>query len=464
MIVQCDGCGKKYKVEPEKIRGREARFKCRSCDQLVTVVKPESNPVEAAHIDFSMGSTSEMDLTDAPGSGDGGAVDGDAGGGEHPEGAADAGAEEVGEDGYASAAASRRRGGMGLTAKLILLMLLVSLVPLGLYSFFSIRQTREEILRNQESMGEQVTLGLSAQVDEWIDKNLRILKALAQMPAIQSMNRTSQESLLKIVQEQYPWMYLVFTTDNWGMNVARSDDKELTDYSDRQYVKDIIAGNEVAWQTLIGKTSKKPALVLAVPIKRSEGTIGVMAAAMTIDDISKRVANWRQGKTGFAFLVDEKGKVVAHQIDTFVQEQKSLSNHPLIEAHRNGRKGAVEFTSDDGQPTIGFAHETQYGWTLAVQQAKSEAFAAVDQAQKFALMLLLVTVLIVLVVAIMSSRTIVNPIKELTDAANRISVGDLDVEIQPKSKDEIGDLSEAIVRMQDSIRLSISRLRRRRRR
>jgi HAMP domain-containing protein len=53
-------------------------------------------------------------------------------------------------------------------------------------------------------------------------------------------------------------------------------------------------------------------------------------------------------------------------------------------------------------------------------------------------------------------------IKSLTDVADRISVGELDAEIKIKSKDELGDLAEAISRMQDSIRLSIERLRRRR--
>jgi methyl-accepting chemotaxis protein len=46
--------------------------------------------------------------------------------------------------------------------------------------------------------------------------------------------------------------------------------------------------------------------------------------------------------------------------------------------------------------------------------------------------------------------------------AERISVGDLDIEIESTSTDEIGELSEAISRMQESIRLSIERLRRRR--
>lgn len=49
----------------------------------------------------------------------------------------------------------------------------------------------------------------------------------------------------------------------------------------------------------------------------------------------------------------------------------------------------------------------------------------------------------------------------LTDAADRISVGELDVVIEINSNDEIGALAEAISRMQDSLRFSIERLRRR---
>ena len=53
-------------------------------------------------------------------------------------------------------------------------------------------------------------------------------------------------------------------------------------------------------------------------------------------------------------------------------------------------------------------------------------------------------------------------IKYLTDVTNSISVGDLDAEITGiKSRDEIGELANAITRMQESIRLAIKRLRER---
>ncbi|MFP3980045.1 MAG: HAMP domain-containing protein [Desulfobacterales bacterium] len=53
-------------------------------------------------------------------------------------------------------------------------------------------------------------------------------------------------------------------------------------------------------------------------------------------------------------------------------------------------------------------------------------------------------------------------IRYLTEAADRISVGDLEAEVEVRSRDEIGNLAEAISRMQDSLRFSIERLRRRR--
>lgn len=78
-----------------------------------------------------------------------------------------------------------------------------------------------------------------------------------------------------------------------------------------------------------------------------------------------------------------------------------------------------------------------------------------------------IVILVALLVIIGSSITIygykiTNNIGKLTDAADRISVGELDVVIEVRSQDEIGALAEAISRMQDSLRFSIERLRRRR--
>jgi methyl-accepting chemotaxis protein len=64
----------------------------------------------------------------------------------------------------------------------------------------------------------------------------------------------------------------------------------------------------------------------------------------------------------------------------------------------------------------------------------------------------------VAIIAWFSARSISKPILEMTDAATRMSLGDLDVEINIESRDEIGMLAKSIVRMQTSLAYAMKRL------
>ncbi|MBW2118996.1 MAG: zinc-ribbon domain-containing protein, partial [Deltaproteobacteria bacterium] len=48
MIVICEECGKKYQIDPSKIKGKAARFKCKACNHVITVSKPEEKPLKPA--------------------------------------------------------------------------------------------------------------------------------------------------------------------------------------------------------------------------------------------------------------------------------------------------------------------------------------------------------------------------------------------------------------------------------
>lgn len=463
MVVICEECGLKYQIDPSRIVGDKARFKCKGCSFSITVDKTEflaedddmTSLEEALLASEAEKQTSTEDSEEIQASG---IEENDTAGTASVEDRSSAAA--VSSD----SAGKNKRSGFGLTAKVILMMLLVSLLPGSIYFAISLNQTSTRIVSDTNKTGKLVSGLLASEVDEWVDKNVRVLQAFANIPAIKSMNRYEQEILLKALQAEYPWMYLVFTTDINGMNIARNDGNPLTDYSNRQYVKDVVGGAEVAWQNAIGKTSKKPALIIGVPIKNGDTIVGVLAAAMTRDTISDLITTYSQGRTGSSFLVDEKGKAVAHRNNAFVIQQEDMSTHPLVKVTgQSGGSGRIEFVDANGKETIGFAERTKLGWILAIQQEKAEAFEPLAKARLFAFSLLGATVLAILIISYFASRAIVTPIRKLTDAANRISVGDLDVEISTSSKDEIGDLAAAIMRMQDSIRLSISRLTRRRR-
>ncbi|MCG8687863.1 MAG: zinc-ribbon domain-containing protein [Desulfobacterales bacterium] len=473
MNVVCNGCGSEYKINPSKVKGPAAWFKCRTCGETITIEQndsPEQPIIESVpdQLDQLAAQAAETEQDTVPAG--------------EPEPAPapqpDTIDSDTPQDDIQEALDSSdikpepaevklvpvpppKRYIFGLTAKVILLMLLVSLVPGGIYFALSSKASHERILAETHLVGNMVSSQLASQVDEWIDKNVRMLNAMASLPDIRSMNSRDQAVVLKSLQKEYPWIYLAFTTDIKGRNIARSDGRPLKNYAGRQYVSDIAKGSTLAWQNLIGKTSKKPALVLAVPIKDRGGRlVGLLASAMTREAISNNVTNFKLGKTGSSFLVDQTGRAVAHRNNAYVVQQLDMSSHPLISAAANGETDNVEFTDANGKASIGFTRKTGLGWVLAIQQEKSEALEPLIKARFSALVLLGCTLVIVIFIALVSGRALVSPIRELTDAANRISVGDMDVEITTESKDEIGALAEAITRLQDSIKISISRLQR----
>jgi methyl-accepting chemotaxis protein len=256
-------------------------------------------------------------------------------------------------------------------------------------------------------------------------------------------------------------MYLVFTVAPDGMNVARSDGQPLVSYADRKYVADVLGGKAVGWQSVVGRTSNLPALVLAVPILEDSRVVGVMAAAMTVEDMSRHIATWKKGKSGSAFLVDDKGFVLSHPKKQLVEKRENLSAHPLISEFR--KKGwttlSTAFTGEAGRPMLGHARRSNYGWILALQQEEQELFDALTVIQNFAWALLAVTVLLAAACAWFSARALATPIMKLTEAAERMSLGDLNAKIEVRSRDEIGLLAQALGRMQTSLRMAMERLR-----
>ena len=459
MEISCDACGKRYRVDETKIKGEMARVKCKACNNLMVVTRPRpeviTEPPPTPGNEPSISTDSPEPAVTQPQPVPRSAVERTAA----PSEEKPAATEQV-TSGFLSGQKIR----FGLFGKIIVVMLIVSLLPFAIFWSITLRETSQRVRVETQKLLAQTAKGLGEQVDAWIDNNVSVLRTAANLSDITSMNREKQESILKAIQKEHPWMYLVFTVSPDGMNAARNDGKPLKDYSDRQYYKDVIGGKKLSWQTLIGKTSKKPALVLAVPIKNGDRLVGVIAAAMTIDVISSNIATWRQGDTGFAFLVDEKGFVVSHPNKQYVVKRKNLNSHPLIAGFR--KKGWLTITSNfnasDGEVAFGHVRSNKNGWALVLQQEESEVFAAYNRTQEFALILAASTIALVLIIAWFSARAIVTPIMKLTDATERMSLGELNVKIDVKSKDEIGLLAQAIGRMQTSLRLAMNRLRKKR--
>ena len=58
----------------------------------------------------------------------------------------------------------------------------------------------------------------------------------------------------------------------------------------------------------------------------------------------------------------------------------------------------------------------------------------------------------IIILSVVISKTLVTPLRELKEAADKISKGDLDVKLSIRSRDEVGELADSCERMVAAIR------------
>ena len=479
MFINCSGCGQRYRIDDSRLKGKGIKFTCKVCHKKNKMVRLVDNELKrpsnitknrkesiqkrkSNSIEIETRPRSEDLLTEESESIDSLFRSELAEPDNTPITFPSINENNLKETQKNSSHKTKKHHRFGITSKVTIIMLLISIIPLLILWILNYQRMVSQIHEDTEALMLEAAAGLRAEMNEWVDVNVRIIYALSKMPAIVSMDPSRQKPLLKLVKESYPWMFLVFTVSPDGMNVARSDDKSLVDYHDRSYVQGALKGRQLSWQYLIGRTSHKLTIVFSTPIRREGEIVGVMAVGVTMDSMPKRVGNWRKGQTGYTFLLDENYKVITHENIDYVMEEKVLDQDPLILAHKNGSKGLIQFTNSEGYPSVGVVAKTKLGWFLTVQQRSSEAFEILAKSKQNAIIILTATIFIVVFIAWFSGQAITNPIKNITKAADRISVGDFDVTLNTNIKNEIGDLAASIIRMKECIRLSLNRLQKRR--
>ena len=352
-------------------------------------------------------------------------------------------------------AAGRRLQRGRLRPRMTALVLVVAIPLLIAVALLVSLQASAELEGDASDQLVAANRALSANVSVWVDSNVRALQQLVILPDILSMDAAGQRPVLQAMATAYPYMYLVSTTDLNGINIARNDDEDPKDYSDRVWVQEPIAGSPLTFQSLIGRTSGQPALVVSMPIKDPSGEIiGVGMFAANLTELAGEVEASRIGDTGFAYVVDAGNKVIAHPDPAFVQTEDlvDMSDAPPVAALRQGTRGLVAFTDGAGERWLASVDELANGWGVVIQQPVAELSAARQAFQGVSWLLIAAGSLVLLVMTWLTISQVLRPIDSLTQTAESIAAGDLTATASIESEDEIGVLAETFNDMTGQIR------------
>ena len=198
-------------------------------------------------------------------------------------------------------------------------------------------------------------------------------------------------------------------------------------------------------------------MVISILNKVSD-SIGVVGGDLALDGLVELINSLNFGGMGYAFLVNDQGKILVHPNKDLVM--KSLSdlfptNTPklsgeLTEVQTNGQARLLTFTPIKGLPSA--------NWYIGLSIDKDKAYETLSKFRYSAVIATIVAVTIIIILLSLLIRVLLQPLHIMTRAMEDIAKGegDLTKRLDIHTHDEFGTLGNAFNRFVERIHTSIS--------
>lgn len=179
--------------------------------------------------------------------------------------------------------------------------------------------------------------------------------------------------------------------------------------------------------------------------------IGYVISTLCISYFEDFLSDITIGKSGYGVLLDATGTILYHpeaaMIGSNLNSDK-LSN--LVLKYNKGliaSSGTFEYMNNDTNSAYGYCVLPELDWVLLVQQDLSEIRSLTNIMLYILLLICTVLLLIIIICANSLSKKFTEPIIALRDAMRIASDGNLTVQSNIKSKNELGELSKNFNKM-----------------
>jgi diguanylate cyclase (GGDEF)-like protein len=174
--------------------------------------------------------------------------------------------------------------------------------------------------------------------------------------------------------------------------------------------------------------TKKSSVLLGQPVLGSDGGIhGVLLAEIKLQQVEKFRQQINFAETGYAVIVDQYGRVVAHPNQDWVRSRKDLSDWPVVSPMLAGKSGIAEFYSKVNHEEIiaGYAPVSVLGWGVMMLQPKADVSNAVLGLISSNIAWSLFALLLAVGIAFTLACWITRPVNNMVNAAQQLLASDL---------------------------------------
>lgn len=342
-----------------------------------------------------------------------------------------------------------------LRNKFILFFVFLAVTPvlvLGFSSLYFIDQSHRVDVSNLEL---QLINEKIEAIDKFFVNTLGLLEVTIGSSEIGEVDISDQIFFLEgLLDNNFSFTEVSFIGLN-GLETSKKSkppkEHQLVDVRHENYFKKASLG-----ESYIGRVyfvEDEATLRIAAPVKNRSGIIiQILSAQVNLKDIVSMINSSRLGSSGYLYLTDNAGIIIAGAADipigkdiSSAERYKNLEEKGILTGLDDHDRYLSEFSNIE---VVGAGKKIEdIGWNIFAEWPTADADSVKINVSKMLVSLLFFSVIIVIILAIIFAARMVSPIKILERGTSEIAQGNFDKKVEIKTGDELEDLGFAFNEM-----------------
>ncbi|QOX65136.1 HAMP domain-containing protein [Anoxybacterium hadale] len=354
---------------------------------------------------------------------------------------------------------------VNLSQKITIFIGVLVLIITSALGLISINMSTAALLRNQEDAVMQYAKESAELIHSDISKNLAVLEEVAMRSRTATMDWSVQRESLAADVDRLGYLDMAVVLPDGSITYVKTGDTAQFADQDMHYIEKAMAGEANISDVLISPVTGKAVVLEFAPIRANGTVVGVLLGRRDGTFISTITDELGIGKRGYAFIIGADSTFYAHPNQDYVMNQENAlanieSGGPLknfgvaLKELGQGTEGIVHYALDGDERITALTPIPGMNWMLCAGNYESDILGSVNTLRNTIVAVSGAVALLALLLAFTLGNIIGKPIKKLSEAAERLALGDVEVEVDGirKSKDEVGDLLNAFGKMIENIK------------
>jgi len=327
-----------------------------------------------------------------------------------------------------------------LRFKMITGGIIAVLLPLLVIGGFSIYRSGDALEEVSKSQSMEMAKGLAHMANLAVQEEMKIVAQMALRDVVIDVATKYAEGVNDGAEAAKATSELTILlqksgTDYESFFVAGLDSKIIADgsggkikgldLSGREYVRTAKEGKINTGSVTKSKVTGNTVLTFGAPVYSKSGQIiGVVGSVMNISFLSDKISATRLGKTGYGYIIDKTGLIIAHPKKDFILElnlaqQEGMKD--IISLMVKGETGAEPYTFKGTKKIAGFAPVPLAGWSVCVTQDYSEFMAPANNLAWFIVIIGLIFLIVTIAGVYVFARSVALPIGQIANELDSAS-------------------------------------------